>query len=75
MIKLSNGNLLVGYKDINNKSGLTEYKYEVEKLIEINFVKEEKFILNLCEMKDGNIAALSVNNKRIKIFKNIKYNK
>lgn len=75
MIKLSNGNLLVGYKDINNKSGLTEYKYEEEKLIEINFVKEEKFILNLCEMKDGNIAALSVNNKRIKIFKNIKYNK
>ena len=72
MIRLSNGNLLMGYKDINNKSGLIEYKYEEEKLIEISSVAEKKFILNLCEMKDGKIAALSVNNKKIKIYENIK---
>ena len=36
MIRLSNGNLLMGYKDINNKSGLIKYKYEEEKLIEIS---------------------------------------
>ena len=72
MIRLSNGNLLMGYKDINNKNGLIKYKYEEEKLIEISSVTEKKFILNLCEMKDGKIVALSVNNKKIKIYENIK---
>ena len=70
MIKLLNGNFLVGYKDRNNNSGLTEYKYEKEAFVKINSVKEKKYLLNLCEMKDGKIASLS-GNKKIKIWSKI----
>ena len=70
MIKLLNGNFLVGYKDRNNKSGLTEYKYEKELFAKIKSVEEKKYLFNFCEMKDGKIASLSGNNK-IKIFSNI----
>ena len=70
MIKLSNGIFLVGYKDRNNKSGLTEYKYEKETFVKINSFKEENYLLNLCEMKDGKIASLS-GNRKIKIWSKI----
>ena len=70
MIKLLNGNFLVGYKDKNNKSGLTEYKYEKNSFVEIKSVEGKKYLLNFCEMKDGKIASLSGNNK-IKIWSKI----
>ena len=41
MIKLSNGNFLVGYKDRNNKSGLTEYKYEKETFVKLILLKRK----------------------------------
>lgn len=70
MIKLLNGNFLLGYKDNNKKSGLIEYKYEKEIFVKINSVQEGKYLLNLCEMKDGKIASLSQINK-IKIWSKI----
>ena len=70
MIKLLNGNFLMGYKDRNNKSGLNEYKYEKDTFVKIKSIKEKKYILNLCEMKDGKIASLS-GNAKIKIWSKI----
>ena len=71
MIKLLNGNFLVGYWDKNNKSGLIEYKYENNSFVEIKSVEEEKYLINFWEMKDGKIASLSGNNK-IKIWSKIR---
>ena len=65
-----NGNFLVGYKHRNNYSGLTEYKYKKEAFVKINSVKEKKYLLNLCEMKDGKIVSLS-GNKKIKKWSKI----
>ena len=70
MIKLLNGNFLARYKDKNNKSGLTEYKYEKNSFVEIKSVEEKKYLLNFCEIKDEKIASLSGNNK-IKIWSKI----
>ena len=70
MIKLLNGNFLVGYKDKNNKRGLIEYKYEKELFVKIKSTKEKKYLLNLCEMENGKIASLSGNSK-IKIWSKI----
>jgi len=72
MIKLLNGNILVGFKDIYNGSGIVEYKYEKEELLEIKSVKEEKYIYNLCDMKNGKIASLPKYNKNIKIWEMFK---
>ena len=72
MIKLLNGNILVGFKDINNKSGLIEYKYEKKELLEIKNVKEKKYLYNLCDMKNGKIASLKKCSKKIKIWEMIK---
>ena len=70
MIKLSNRNFLVGYKDKNNKNGLTEYKYEKETFIKINSVKGGKLFIYLCVMKDGKISSLS-GKRKIKIWPKI----
>ena len=70
LIKLLNRNFLMGFRDRNNKSGLTEYKYEKETFVEIKSVKEKKYLLNFCEMKDGKIVSLS-GNKKIKIWSKI----
>ena len=70
MIKLLNGNFLMGYKDRNEKSELIEVKYEKETFVKINSVKEKKYLLDLCEMKDGKVASLSGNNK-IKVWSKI----
>ena len=72
MIKLLNRNILLGFKDINNRCGLVEYKYEKEEFIEIKNVKEEKYIYNLCDMKNGKISTLRECNKTIKIWETIK---
>ena len=77
IIKLLNGNFLVGYMDMkgNDETGLAEYKYENEMFFKINSVKEENYLINLCEMKDRKIASLSGNrfsgNKKIKIWSKI----
>ena len=68
MIKLLNGNILIGFKDIYNRSGLAEYKYEKNELFEIRNVKEKKYIYNLCYMKNGKIATLQKCSKNIKIW-------
>ena len=77
IIKLLNGNFLVGYMDMkgNDETGLAEYKYENEMFFKVNSVKEENYLKNLCEMKDRKIASLSCNNysgiKKIKIWSKI----
>lgn len=69
MIKLLNGNILVGLKDKSN-SGLAEYKYENEELLEIKNVKEKEYLYNLCDMKNGKIAELqNCHKKKLKFGK------
>ena len=67
MIKLLNGNFLVG-----DYTKLIEYKYEKEEFFEIKSAYGTKYSTNLflCEMKDGKIASLS-GKKKIKIWSNL----